>query len=431
MTTTTIRKKSLPVPGPEPETQAKQPMLLELLGLSTNPFSSSVSERDQADRFAAMYVDPRDPEIADESGDLPLLLLDQLLQPKSHIVLADYGMGKTATSYALEYALRSAYTGQPTLHVRFTPHVADVSDDWPIHCLKRLTAELTIDLLIQFFERFGEWGGAQRALTPTLQAVLTRRLAAAPESLRNAIRAIVRGHASPSLLWKRLRPTVRQEILSDEWRALLKTQIDLLPDPPTPIPTGDHPDTIETVVHHLAAACADARQLGFANIVITVDAVDDHTTDTRRILDVVRPLLDRLPTWQAEQIFLNIFLPVSLHDVISIEYSSLFYGLTPLAELATIPQSSPRHLSEILAIRLRNAAAHDGAMSSLDWLKGADVADSIQDQIVYLAAGSPRRVIELADALLRFHEEHGFQDHQRLTLTATEWQQFVRAQTPL
>src|SRR5262249_14443771 len=77
--------------------------LVAAMGLRYDPLVTSVSESDAAPDFGEIYVDPRPS------------LLDLLKHRTSALVFADYGMGKTATRLALEYALRNSYEGQPPL----------------------------------------------------------------------------------------------------------------------------------------------------------------------------------------------------------------------------------------------------------------------------------------------------------------------------
>lgn len=382
-------------------------MLLEQLGLIDNPFKVAVSEREPAESFGSVYVDPFD------GAAEPLL--EWLGQPRSQVVLADYGMGKTATSLALTYTLRGAYTQGPTLHVRYTPMVSTVAADpeaWAQHCFTGLVRELTIDLLVQFFERFGAWGGSGRTMTEAEQQALTRQLRAAPQSLRRAISDLSNGRVRRERLWGNLRITVRPEVLSDEWLSMLRDQVTpAFAEPP--------------VACSLDEAVADARTLGFDAIFVALDAADDATQDPGVIVQLLRPLLERLPEWHGKQLFLKAFLPSVVDKKLIAEYKDDFNRLTPPVEVATIAPISPLQLSAILAARLRAVAAHSGSISSLDWLRGPDIRGSIQDALTERAGGSPRRAIELADELLRFHEANGFADQGRLTLTNAEWQQFL------
>lgn len=400
---------------PRQALRTKRAQLIDALHLIHDPFRSSVSESEVSADFASIYVEPQTSRDSGEDS-----LLDWLRQERSSFLFADYGMGKSATRLALEYTLRNDYTSTPTLVVRYLP---SVDQQLPVADLRRhhehqIAAEMTVDLLVQFFERLSERAGGPNQISPTEAEALGRVIRASPGSFQRVLGRIVRGSVKPAHIWGGQRLAARPEIVTKAWLDGMRRIITpALVGPPGP-----------RVWQQLVA---DARALGFHSVFLTLDAVDEYSASPAAHRDLIDPLIRTLPEWQRQRVFFKVFLPAQTRGYFDDDYKSIFNALTPTPELATIARSTPDHLSRIISERLRAAARSNASLSSLDWLTGQEIDVSIQDTIARLADGSPRAAIALASALLDYHCNHGFADGQRLWLTAGEWREFLLQQQDL
>ncbi len=123
--------------------------------------------------------------------------------------------------------------------------------------------------------------------------------------------------------------------------------------------------------------------------------------------------------------FVKGFLPQELEPILRHELHDRFEGLTAQPELATIARRTPEHLNQILDRRLSAAAESSSSFKSSDWFRSPEIEESIQERIVALADGSPRRLIQLVSLLLDEHSGHGYSANQQLELSAPDWQHFL------
>lgn len=407
--------------GPWARPGAKPPLnredLIQALRLAHDPFQVAVSESDATFNFARIYVDP--PIIAGPAGEQgrPMSLIQRLMRPRHSFVFAAHGMGKTATRLALEYTLREAYTyvGRPVLHVSYQLVVrSDATDDVPLllgEQLAQIARNLTTDLVIQCLERLSERVGGLEALTSGERAALERQLRAAPESLRVVLRGIARGSVRPDKLWRVLRPTVRPEIRSEQWVGLVRDLVSELIE--EPISEQGWRQVI-----------ADAGELGFGQVFLALDALDEQAINMDVVGRRIEPLMEMLPAWEAEGLFLKCFLPVELYTQFEHKFATGFASLTAEPELATIDRSTHAHLAAILEQRMRAVLVPESLISSLDQLRGPGFEQSIEDRLAAWADGSPRAVLDLASRLLDYHSTHGFATHGRIWMTPEEWRDF-------
>lgn len=398
-------------------TQRRHKLIDEGWRLTYDPFKVAVSESDAAFNFARIYVDP--PLVEPQPGLRQEPLRERLKAPRHSFVFANYGMGKTATSLALAYELREAYghNAPPTLHVTYQPGFRGTAPASPEAARQQHLAQIarhtTTDLVIQTLERLSERLGGAETLTLAERTALARQLNAAPQSLRLVLRHLASGKAQPDKLWGVLRPTVRPEIATAGWFADVRALV-------APYLTG----TTSTIT--LDDIIADARALGFGPIFISLDALDDATLSAEVLRQRIEPLLPLLPTWQNIGMYFKCFLPVGLSAYFESEFRKQYAFLTPFPDLATIADSTPEHLMEILDRRLQAATTADSYLKSLDDLRGPDVRASITQTLAEAAGGSPRDVLELAARLVEFHSNHGYTDGKRPWINADEWLAFLR-----
>ncbi len=377
--------------------------LIKAIGLAYDPFSSGVSEKDLAPDFGSIYV------------DLQPGLLAALQRPEAGCLFADYGMGKTATRIALEYALRLARS-PVTLCTTYTPLITmqlPGGEQSPAELFAAISTELRIDLLIQYLERLPEreaHGAA--ALVPAQREALLRQARALPARLLKPLRAALRDESPErsAAFWRGLRPVVRYVAPDAHWHDLLA------------LVQGAARSPVEAPAW--STTIADVRSLGFEQMMLLVDAVDTRSFSVEAYLEVIRPLLIATAELANQQIFVKYFLPLEMKPLLKPFLDQQQAGLTPLRAIATIDTISSNDLDLLLKERFEAAGTSSASFRSLDWL-GESIDESIQARLVALAAGSPRRLIELASALIDFHSLNGFRQAQRTWLTAEEWYRFL------
>lgn len=370
--------------------------LIMALNLRLDPFRHVVTDQEVGLRFSEIYVDP------EES------LLSPLMERGSSFVFAQHGMGKSATRVALEYELRLTPGRAATLCVSYIPNSEIGAWTGPESHLERILQDLAIDVVIQAFER------QHMTLEPLSDDVvdaLERQASLLPARLRQRIQHYVDHPPADGVFWSSLRSVVEKITVSPRWIELL-----------TIIARGCA--RLAPAQPSLHAALEDAHILGFTDVFILIDAVDDTSIDPERWLQFLSPLLKLLPQWQAQHVFLKCFLPLDLKKLLVAHYEHLFEVLTPSPSITTMEKMSASDLRRILQERIQAAKIDPASIVSFDLLAGADVRDGIEAWLAEQAQGLPRRVLSFASNLLDFHTTHGFQLQRRLYLTASEWQTF-------
>lgn len=390
--------------------------LVQEMGLEFDPFRVGFAEREEEEQyFGEVYVNP--PIRSSLAVDGQASLLARLLRSGHTFVFADPGHGKSATRLALEYSLRSAKAGAPTLAVRYTPNVrSEFEADQPKTADEHFVAiagEMLVDLLIQSLERLQLRFHELDRLSDERRHLLLRLYRSSPGSLRRTIQAWAGSETPHSSLWGGLRSQVLIREVAPRWQAWLREFV-----------AEARPLQPEAWSWQALAAAADT--LGFSRVFLLIDAIDEETIDLLRHKAIVKPFVERLGELEDTNVFVKGFLPIGLEQTFQTEFQPALNGLTVPVELATIPKTTPAHLDAIINQRLGTAARGDASFKSLDWFCGPDVEESIQERLILLADGSPRRLITLISLLLDDHSTGGFQhDNQRLTLTSAEWQRFL------
>jgi hypothetical protein len=413
-------------PPAQPSIVPARERLISAMGLRYDPFITSVSESDPAASFGEIYVD-RQPS-----------LLDLLQRANSTLIFAKYGMGKTATRRALEYTLRNTDDDHPALCVTYRPQANSgtmSSAEWLPHHLAAIAAEISIDLIIQLIERLddGIWrfidGPTSRSFDQISNnhwqfaarhiAALQRQVRALPPNLQTHLRLAAEATThTDGILWQPFRAAARHVARTPQWRALIG-QLAKCADQWKPFPSSWE-QTLQ-----------DVQTLGFSRIFLLVDAVDEDHIERSTLRAMLEPLLEALDKFQSRDIFLKCFFPASLEELSLERNPSWIRGLTSLPEVVNIVEANQEHLQDIIEARLEAAYQQNGSddprasVRTLDWFKGNDIAQGIQEQLARLAQGSPRRMLELASALLDFHSQHGFEENERLWITASEWAEFL------
>lgn len=387
--------------GTKQVVSAPRKALIKAMGLAYDPFNSGVSELDLAPDFGSIYVDAR-------PG-----LLEQLRRPEASCFYAAYGMGKTATRLALEYELRLARTPR-ALCVTYSPRLDEIEAQETQSSLRLLDAvavELRVDLAIQYIERLPErQADGDHSQRPLAQLALERQARALPSRITTLMRAALHESQADGAFWRPLRSVVRFVSPTQHWHALLELML-VNTRRNTQLPSW------ETTLF-------DTRSLGFNQIYLLIDAVDNQGFEPEEYLRIVHPLIAVAAELEGHGVFLKMFLPVELETELATYAKS--YGLTLPRAVATIDKLSVRDLDSILRDRLRAAQspAADFSFHDLDLL-GVELGESVQQWLVHAAKGSPRRLLDLASALIDFHSLNGFRNDDRLSLTRSEWQRFL------
>lgn len=405
-----------------------RPDLIRALGLSYDPFLEPVSEKDQTPNFLDIFVDPTPS------------LLDRLQERASMLVFGAPGMGKTATRLALEYLLRNAPGHPPNLCVTYRPHVGEAGGHdraaLAAHHYEQIAAAAAVDSVVQVIERYDD---QPEELDERQRAALARQVRACPAPfqrlIRNGARDLPASTPPDGAIWRSqsgprhadpdagrddvtgIRPVVRYVVPSPRWRRLIAWMASVTTLRPEPQPWE------QTV--------ADAAALGFDAIFVLVDAVDASHVDPAAQRALLQPLLDDVAALGRKQIYLKCFVPpwgggrtaAAVHDI----------TLTGNIEVATIERATHNMLKALVRERLQAAGTSRVSIASLDALRREDIVESIEDRLVELADGSPRRVMELVRDFLDFHSRHGFMhadERGRPWITGAEWQEFLATISP-
>lgn len=382
--------------------------LVQAMGLGYDPFVTAFSEGDPTGSFADIFVDP-EPS-----------LLDRLQRLGPTLVVADYGMGKTATRLALEYLLRTDAGRPAPLCVTYTPRVQDSASlggrELLVQHYKAMAAAAAIDIVVQFIERIDD---APSELTVAQRQALARQVRALPLRFKQRFRSAAQNPPSAGAIWggsqalTGIRPTVRYVAVTPRWRELVGWIAGHCGSP--------------TLAQPWEQTREDARTLGFAASFLLVDAVDEGTPEPTAQYRLVEPLLAEASTLAERHCFLKCFLPV-------VDLSQLDHGrndknsLTDDIEIATIDRATSQDLIAIVHERLQAASTSPAAFLSLDVFARGDIPESIEERLAQLAGGSPRRMMELVSAFLDFCAslEVGHGDRrERPHIRQEEWKRFL------
>ena len=383
------RPSSNPLPGPS------RTDLISALMLRYDPFEHRVTEQEIGQSFAEIYVEP------------VKSLLVRLQEPHNSFVFAAHGQGKSATRLALEYTLRlSPDISSPTLCVRYEPdYAASVTKEYHLRAVQK---SIATDLIIQTFERYTL---GLITLDDAMTAALRRQAAILPAQLRpSRLLAFKEKPPQDGVFWGTIRPTVEPLSISARWHELMDI-----------IATTERQSNVEHQSWN--ATLQDVRTLGFENIYVLVDAIDEKRIEPLDWLAFLAPILNVLPELQDRKVFLKGFFPIGAEKRFRECYEQLFGLLTPPPEFTTIALTSS-DLKQILERRTQAAKQQPSRVVSLDLLAGPGIDESIEAWLVEAAHSSPRQLIKRVSQLLDFHTEYGFQDNRRLHLTREEWLAF-------
>jgi len=366
------------------KTTTARASFLTALSLSRDPFPWTSAEQElQASIYGA------DPERL-QSGVVPIFfeyftpppipipesrtLLGVLRDPGPACIYGERGSGKTMLRLALEAYIR--LFPENTLVVSHP-----LREDDP----QTLARDLAIDLFIQLMEQ-GRWSAF---LSPEMEVPLLYALLPAAPAIARVITRFLRDPApehpmGDALRWPALgRPVVRPLRLSREaclFLESLRLRLEAL--------EAGSPSLPDPEIGFKAAWRA-----GFQRILILIDDVDFGDRTPEAMEARLQPLLERLPTWHESGIDLKLFLPILLRDRTAGRIS-----VRPCLE-ATL-EWNEEALRRLLIQRFRVAGSR---RIGLEDRAGPGLRGQLDTLILRSARGSPRRLLQIVNALLDAH----------------------------
>jgi hypothetical protein len=132
------------------------------------------------------------------------------------------------------------------------------------------------------------------------------------------------------------------------------------------------------------------------------------------MMGILNPLLGRAALFGRQDVYLKGFLPLELQPAVEARLARV----APAGGWRCLELSwGAERLTEMLYARLRAGGA---GRRGLDDLVEAALEDSINEQLINAADGSPRRLLTLINHLINVHVGH---DPLPRPITAAEWQQ--------
>lgn len=317
-------------------------------------------------------------------------LLELLLEPRPVIVIGDPGSGKTMLRYVVEHEIRVRHGH--TLVVSHSLGKSPRDED--------LAASLAIDLFIQTVERFRLLKTDDQALrarlwrfwqihAPRLENVLAKLLAD-EEAATKSITGIARWW------WRLDRPVVPNIPLTPPLRRFLEdTLYALQADRPAGERACSLTDGLEL-----------AGRLGFQQVYFLLDAAGGGRAAFVAWQHVWQHLTEPLATQQVLPFYTKYFIPTRFQNDIPLK------DLPPEAISVMIAWDDSA-LAELIANRFRSARR---------WMRSFDTVSDIPHlnvQMIAAAEGSPRRLVQIASALIN---AHAGQAPDTPFFTAEDWQ---------
>ncbi len=361
-------------------------------GLSTDPFITPVAELElglaqDIPTFYSFYSPPNLMTLSEQS-----IRLQDLRQPQHSFVYGEPGSGKTTLRFALEAECRAVLADDLVVTYTLGEDVqAPLSAE---DHGNRLARAVAIDLFIQVVERFDP------RTYPNAQQVeaLKRQIAIGGVHLYRLIRTLIdsprpKARAGLGTYWSFLGRSPVRYIPSSQ--SLLDLLNDCLHDlvPVAPVLQG-----WESVWQALAAA----RLWGFERALVLIDGVDTRDRDEQAMSELIRPLLAQLKIIQDRNLFFKFFLPPELQNLIAVFMQTISPPLKfPALEAKIIWVGES--LQQLLVQRFRSAGSY---FTGFVDLTEKDFSSKVDDLIIEKAAGSPRRMLQLASALIDAHIAH-------------------------
>jgi hypothetical protein len=326
-------------------------------------------------------------------------LLALLNQPQSSFLFGPPGSGKTMLRLELEAYIRGALSR--TLSVTY-PIGAPGSQLWT-----DLAQAFAIDLFIQFIEQYSS---NEITLNPSQLCALSQQLVAGGNNLRRLLERLAKGTPADSFygwgaLWRAIsRPTIRyvapSEKLAGEIQRILKNSNCLEHTPQAGSP------------QFLRAGFDAARQLGYERVFILADGMDRPAKDDETLLPALETLLAELPSWRSPEVVVKAFLPLTLRPKLAQTLQDLRIPINLNEEI----KWDDATLRNLLAYRFRASGSRRTGFYDL---AGGELEGRLDDLLIESAQHSPRRYLQIIDALI---DAHVARDPDDPFITRADWE---------
>lgn len=402
----------------------RQTYLLETLGLSHDPFASPVAEQelhivgdekkpaeaDAADAIGEPKKPHQEPQfffyyIDHQDSQLNKPLLAELREARNGFIFGRPGSGKTTLRYTLGAECR--VVPDRTLVVTYElgdkiEHPPAAAEHWT-----KIAAELAIDLFIQVIEQLDTLppptDGQIQQLKAQMRLVWLRLRRTVVLMMENDYSRQTNGLAT---LWPRLnRPATHYVAQTPTIKQLIEACLPLESSVPNSL----------SGIQLLEAGLTAAKAWGFKQIFVLVDGVDGQEREVANMLNLIKPLLDHLALWQAQDLFFYFFLTEEMQPSIAKEYGETLNNL-PYPPLSYPIKWDKNMMLELLHQRLRAAGSR---LPGLNALATAALENKLEDYLIQAAQNSPRRLLRLVSALIDAHAQ--IEPDQPL-LTPEDWQ---------
>ncbi len=398
--------------------------LLETLGLSHDPFASPVAEQElhivgdeqkpvEADtanltgeskkpypepQFFSYYIDHQAPQL-----NKPFLI--ELREARNGLIFGRPGSGKTTLRYTLEAECRVVPDRTLVVTYEFGDKIEQpptAAEHWA-----RIAAELAIDLFIQVIEQLEtlppptDWQIQQ--LKDQMRLVWLRLRRTVVLMIENDYSRQTNGVAT---LWPRLnRPATHYVAQSPNIKQLIEACLPLESSAPNSL----------SGIELLEAGLTAAKAWGFKQIFVLVDSVDGQEREVANMLNLIKPLLDHLALWQAQDLFFYFFLTEEMQPSIAKEYGETLNNL-PYPPLSYPIKWDKNMMLELLHQRLRAAGSR---LPGLNALATAALENKLEDYLIQAAQNSPRRLLHLVSTLI---DAHAQSEPDQPLITPEDWQ---------
>lgn len=388
--------------------QTRQGFLSEL-GLFYDPFTTPTAEKELREKkgprgqayFFSYVIDPVDP---DSRKPLPLILQDA----QNGFVFGPPGSGKTTLRYLLEaeYRFKAARRLVVTCDLR---EQTGVLTDLESHAA-RLSRELALDLFIQIIERL------DTMLEPiTAQQIqkLGELIAITNAPVARAMSRLLREDFSNAeyglaQVWPGLgRPAVRYVDSSSKISNLLNA---LSANTEKIAPVRQLGENL------LKAGLDAARAWQFEQIFVLVDNVDANHRNINQMIDLLRPLLDHLASWQNQNVFFYFFLPDGLEPTLQMKYRETLNKALTFPAAWWIINWDRDTLTALLHERLRAGGSRAPGFNAL---AAPEFHGKLEDYLIEASANIPRQLLRVVSALIEAHVQV---TPNRSVFTPADWQ---------
>jgi len=383
---------------------------LKSIGLTFDPFEAGVAELEMNHvvpispvrdgetlslnhpTFLAYLTTPPVPKSLNE----PLLIA--LRRPEPTFIFSPPGGGKTSSRLALEARCRREPDG--TLVVRFTPS-RDIPpqsnhDIWTVTG-NLLARDLAIDLFIQIMEQFpteDKWPSEKQLI------LLAEQIKQGGRNLEKLVRWLLQdsqdGIPSTNLFglaehWIRVNRFAIQQVNPSAKRKVWLEKA-LVVAQTLSIPTADGKTAWEN-------GLIAAKAWGFNRVLLLIDEIDTSRRNPIDLMALVTPFLRAQPIFSQQDVHLKVFLPEDLRKPIEQYLSHMQLSPSPLLLSLTWDMNALRRL-----LHNRFRAAHS-RRDGLNDLAADDFPQALDDLLLEMASGSPRRLLNLIHELITVHLE--------------------------